>query len=197
MVADGQPLAVVKQPDALVASKSVRAWEVGAGAVASSKLLGAPSFGVALDAAFYPWPQLATGMSALWMPNRAIEAQGSTSNVQVVAALARVCWGPWPYGGRVFAAVCGTVGAGALRGEGDIAVYADARSIWRPWLAAGGTLHAGIRLHRRLTLAVHAGYLFSLVREQFTVGVASQQHQVYESRDPGFTGGAGLLVRIP
>jgi hypothetical protein len=194
MIADGQPLAVAPPPAAV---RAVRAWEIGAGGVASAALLGEPSLGVTLDAVFYPWPRLAFGIDALWLPGRAIDKAGSTSRVQVAAALAKVCWGPLPYGGRVFPALCGNLGGGALRGEGDSAVYADARSVWRPWLAAGPALHAGIRLHRRLTLALHAGYLFSLLREHFTIGGADQGTPVYESGHPGWTGGAGLLVRIP
>jgi hypothetical protein len=197
MIADGQPIAAAPPSEPPAAVRAVRAWEIGAGAVASADLLGQPSLGITLDAVFYPWPRVAFGLDALWMPGRAIDKAGSTSRVQVAAALAKICWGFLPYDGRVFPALCGNLGGGALRGEGDRALYADARTVWRPWLAAGPALHAGIRLHRRLTFALHAGYLFSLLREHLTVGGADQSYPVYESGHPGWTGGAGLLVRIP
>ena len=141
---------------------------------------------------WHPWPRIASGIAALWMPDRGIERGPGQSQVSLVAGLASVCWGIFPFGGRGFPALCGLMGAGALHGEAT--GYLDARSLWRPWLTAGASLYVGIRLPRRLTLALHAGRLFSLRDEQFTIGGLGQ---VYQSGDPGWMGTAEVLLRIP
>ena len=190
MIADGRPIPAAEPPAEPARPKSP--WEVGAGALGSTGILGAPSLGITLDAIWHPWPRVASGLSAFWMPSRAIQGGPGQSQVSLQAGLASVCWGILPFGGRVFPALCGLVGAGALHGEG--AKYLDARSVWRPWLATGAALDAGIRVHHRLTLAVQAGRLFSLRNERFTVGGLGQ---VYDSSDPGWIGRAELLLRIP
>jgi hypothetical protein len=194
MIADGRPLPATQPRDAPAAARVPRPWEVGGGAMGSTGILGAGSLGLTLDAVWHPWPRLAAGLTAFWMPSRGIDGGPGTVKVTVLAGLASVCFGILPFGGRVFPALCGQFGAGALRGRGDEG-YADARSVWRPWLAAGGSLHVGVRVHRWLTLAVSAGRLFSLKDERFTIG--GLPDPVYDSGHPGWLGTAGLLVRIP
>jgi hypothetical protein len=192
MIADGRPLSTAKQPDEPVAARPSRPWEIGFGALGSTGIQGSSSLGITLNMVWHPWPQVAAGLTALWMPNRSIERAPGQVNVSVQAGVANVCWGVLPFGGQVFPAICGLFGAGALYGEGE--KYEGARSAWRPWMAAGGSLNVGMRLYQRLSLAAFAGRLFSLRDERFTI---DRIGQVYESSHPGWIGGLGLQVRIP
>ncbi len=192
LIADGRPLPAAKPPMLPEPARPSRPWELGAGALGATGILGAPSLGITLDVTWHPWPRIASGITALWMPSRGIQRGPGQSQVSLVAGLASVCWGILPFGGRSFPALCGLMGAGALHGEST--GYLDARSLWRPWLTAGASVSLGIRLHRRLTLALDAGRLFSLRDEQFTIGGLGQ---IYQSGDPGWTGTAEILLRIP
>ena len=192
LIADGRPLPAAKPPTVTEPAGPSRPWELGAGALGASGILGAPSLGITLDAMWHPWPRIASGITALWMPDRGIQRGQGRSQISLVAGLVSACWGGVPFGGRSFPALCGLMGAGALHGEAT--GYLDARSLWRPWLTAGISVSLGIRLHRRLTLAVRAGRLFSLRDEQFTIGGLGQ---VYQSGDPGWMGRAAVLLRIP
>jgi hypothetical protein len=146
-----------------------------------------------LDVVWHPWPRIVTGLSALWLPSRTFDKANGTTSFTVIAAMARVCGGILPFGGRVFPALCGEAGSGSLRGAGE--GYEGARAVWVPWLVAGGSLDLGLRLHRRFSLAARAGYLFSLRTERFTVGGLGPP--VYDTGHPGWTAGLGALVRIP
>lgn len=192
LIADGRPLPAAKPSTLTEPARPTRPWEVGAGALGAIGILGAPSLGITLDAIWHPWPRIASGITALWMPDRGIQRGPGQSQVSLVAGLVSACWGILPFGGRGFPALCGLMGAGALHGEATR--YLDARSLWRPWLMAGASVSLGIRLHRRLNLALHAGRLFSLRDEQFTIGGLGQ---VYQSGDPGWMGRAAVLLRIP
>ena len=192
LIADGRPLPVAKPPTLTEPVRPIRPWELGAGALGATGILGAPSLGITLDVIWHPWPRIASGITALWMPDRGIPRGPGQSQISLVAGLASVCWGILPFGGRSFPALCGLMGAGALHGESN--GYLDARSLWRPWLTAGVSVSIGIRLHRRLTLSLDAGHLFSLRDEQFTIGGLGQ---IYQSGDPGWTGTAEALLRIP
>jgi hypothetical protein len=193
MIADGRPLSATVSLDKPAPVRTPRPWEVGAGVLGSTGILGAASLGYSLDVVWHPWPRVAAGVTALWMPSRKIERAPGLSKVSVEAGLASLCWGILPFGGRFFPAMCGRFGAGVLQGEGE--GYDNNKSVIRPWLVAGGTLDVGIRIHRRLTLAVHAGRLFSLRDEDFTLGGLGSP--VYGSGHPGWVAGMGLQVRIP
>jgi hypothetical protein len=106
--------------------------------------------------------------------------------------MARLCGGPLAYGGPVFPAICAEFGAGGVRGQGQ--GYVDARSEWVPWLTAGGSLGAGVRVHGLVSLFGRVGYLFSLRNERFKVGGLTPVH---DTGHPGFDAGLGVLLRIP
>ncbi len=194
MIADGQPVPLAKAPPPPPppAPQVERPWEVGAGALAATGMLGAASLGPTLDVLWHPWPHVAAGLSALWMPARSFENGPGTTSFTLVAGMARLCGGVLPYGGTLFPMVCAELGAGGLRGKGE--GYVDARSLWVPWLAVGGSLGAGVRVHRRVSLLGRAGYLFSLRKERFTVGGLAP---VYDTANPGFNLGLSVLLRIP
>ena len=191
MIADGRPLPPPRVLEVPPPPRRERPWELGASAVVSTGILGTPSLGMGLDVVWHPWPRIATGLSALWMPSRSFDKDNGATSFTVVAGLARVCGGILPFGGRVFPALCGEAGAGGLRGAGER--YDGATSVWVPWLVAGGSLDLGLRVHRRLSLAARAVYLFSLRTDHFTVGGSP----VYDSGHPGWTAGLAALVRIP
>lgn len=192
MIADGRLPPATKPADAPIAPPPERPWELGASAVGSSGILGTPTLGMGLDVVWHPWPRLATGLSAFWLPVRELDKGNGTASFTVVAGLAKVCWGILPFGGRAFPAMCAQAGAGSLRGEGD--GYQQPRSVWVPWLVAGASLDLGLRLHRHVSLAARAGYLFSLRNERFeVVGLG----EVRDTSRPGFLATVGALVRIP
>jgi hypothetical protein len=193
MIADGTPVAEVEPQRKPAATAASRPWELGAGALGSTGMLGAPSFGVAVQAVWHPWPRLTTSLIGFWLPSRSIAVEQSSIEVTLAAGLANVCLGLMPYGARVYPALCGLLGAGALHGAGENLL--EPRSVWRPWLAAGGSLSAGVRIFSHWTLAASAGRLFSLKGESFAVG--GRQGQVYDSGSPGWLGQVGLLWRIP
>jgi hypothetical protein len=166
MIADGRPGLPPRVANEPPPPRRVRPWELGASAMGSTGILGTPSAGMTVDVVWRPWPRLATGVSALWMPSRSFDKANGTTSFMVLAGMARVCGGILPFGGRVFPALCGEAGAGGLRGAGE--GYADATSVWVPWLVAGGSLDLGLRVHRRFSLAARAGYLLSLRSEHFT-----------------------------
>lgn len=192
MIADGPPPTPVKPKEVPQAAPAARAWELGASVVGSTGILGAPSLGVALELVSHPWPRLATGLSALWMPSRTLETSEGATRFMLVGGIARVCWGILPFDGRAFPAVCGEAGAGGLRGEGER--YEGSRSVWVSWFAAGGSLDFGLRVHPRLILIARMGYLFSLKSDLFTVGGLGT---IYDSGHPGWTSGFGALVTLP
>lgn len=192
MIADGQPMPPAKPAPPPPAPARERPWEVGAGVLLSTGMLGAASLGPTLELVWHPWPHVAAGLSALWMPARSFDNGPGTTSFTLAAGMARLCGGILPYGGPVFPMVCAEFAAGGLRGEGE--GYVDARSVWVPWLVAGGSLGAGVRVHRRVSLLGRAGYLFSLRQERFTVGGLSP---VYDTAKPGFDIGLGVLLRIP
>lgn len=189
MIADGKP---VTEVEPRVASRVARPWEIGAAALGSTGMLGAASLGAGVQVAWQPWPRLTTSLVAFWLPGRSIAVEQSAAEITLAAGLANVCLGLLPYGGRVYPALCGQLGAGALHGAGQNLV--GQRSAWRPWLAAGGSVSVGVRLLQRWTLAVSAGRLLSLKDEQFVVG---GHGPVYDSGSPGWLGQVGLRFRIP
>ena len=192
MIADGQPLPPAKEAPPAPAPAVERPLEVGAGAFASTGMLGAASLGPTLDLLWHPWPHVAAGISGLWMPGRTFDNGPGSTSFTLVAGMARLCGGIVPYGGPVFPVLCAELGAGGLRGQGQ--GYVDARSVWVPWLSAGGSLGAGVRVHRLVSLWGRAGYLFSLREERFKVaGLAP----VHDTGHPGFDVALGLLLRIP
>jgi len=190
MIADGKP---VVEEDPPAAAAVARPWELGAAALGSSGMLGASSLGVAVNAVWQPWPRLTTSLTAFWLPGRSIAVEQSSVAVALAASLAHVCFGLLPYGGRIYPAVCGQLGAGALHGAGD--KLEAQRSVWRPWLAAGASMNVGVRVLPRWTLAASAGRLFSLKDQEFVVG--GHEGQVYDSGSPGWLGQLGLLWRMP
>jgi hypothetical protein len=192
MIADGQPMPPAKAPPPPPEPVIERPLEVGAGALASTGMLGAASLGPTLELLWHPWPHLAAGLSALWMPSRAFDNGPGSTDFTLAAGLARLCGGILPYGGRIFPAICAELGAGGLRGQGQ--GYVDARSVWVPWLAAGGSLGAQVRVHRLVSLFGRVGYLASLRNERFKVGGLAPVH---DTGHPGFDGGLGVLLRIP
>jgi hypothetical protein len=193
MIADGG-LVSGGEPAGRPAVAVARPWEVGMGALGSTGMLDAASLGPAVHAVWQPWPRLTTALSTFWLPGRRIGVEQGAAEVTLLAGLGSVCLGLLPYGGRVYPALCGQVGVGAVHGAGDELV--DQRSVWRPWLAGGGSLSLGVRIFPRWTLAVSAGRLFSLKREQFVVG-GYGRGPVYDSGTHGWLGQLGLLLRIP
>ena len=192
MIADGRLPPVTPPSDAPIVPPPERPWEVGASVVGSSGILGTPTPGLGLDVLWHPWPRIATGLSAFWLPARGLDRGSGSASFTVVAGMAKVCWGILPFGGRTFPAVCAQAGAGSLRGEGD--GYQQARAVWVPWLVAGASLDLGLRLHRRVSLAARAGYLFSLRNERFEVVGSGEVH---DTSRPGFLATVGALVRLP
>ncbi len=191
MIADGRLPPVTRPADAPIAPKPERPWELGASAVGSSGILGTPTLGMGTDVIWHPWPRLATGLSVFWLPPRGLDKGRGTASFTVVAAVAKVCWGILPFGGRAFPALCAQAGAGSLRGEGE--GYQQPQSVWVPWMAAGASLDLGLRLHRQLSLAARVGYLFSLRNECFeVVGL----DEVHDTSRPGLLTTVGVLVRI-
>ena len=191
MIADGRPLFAEKPAEVVAPSRAPRAWELGAGVWGAGNILGAPTLGYSVDVLWHPWPRLATGLMGIWMPSRSIERGPGATKVSVEAGLARVCWGILPFGGRFFPALCGEFAAGVLQGTGE--GYLDAKSTLRPWLAAGGSARAGIRVYKSLAMTAYAGGLFPLRNEQLTIGGIGQ---VYESGHPSWLAGLELQVRI-
>jgi len=196
MITDGQlippPHTAEAQPVAHALSRAARPWQLGASALASKGILGAPSAGMTLDVLWRPWPKFLTELSALWMPTRSIDGGGGSASFTLVAALASACGAIVPWGGRVLPAMCGEAAVGGLRGAGD--GYAGARSVWAPWLVAGGSVELGVRLYGGMSLAARTGYLLSLRDAHFTVGGLGR---VYDSGHPGWFAGLGVLVQIP
>jgi len=191
MIADGQPLPPPKPAPARVPSPE-RPFELGAGAFGSTGALGALSAGMTLDSLWHPWPHVAAGLSALWMPARSFANGPGTTSFTLIAGVARLCGGLLPYGHRLFPAICAEAGVGGLRGVGE--GYVDSRSVWVPWLAAGGSLGTGLRVHRMVSLFARAGYLFALRNERFRV---SGLVPVIDTGHPGFDASLGVLLRIP
>jgi hypothetical protein len=196
MIADGQvspPAPMPAAPPTVRASAhATRPWQLGASARASTGILAAPRAGMTVDVLWRPWPRIATGLSALWMPTRSIDEDGGSVSFTVVAAMASVCGAILPFGRRVLPSVCGEAGAGGLRGAAD--GYAGAQSLWAPWLVAGGSVDLGVRIDSRFSLTVRTGYLLSLRDAHFTIGGLGR---VYDSGHPGWFAGLGTLVRIP
>jgi hypothetical protein len=192
MIADGRPAPVPTQEEASPPPRPSRPWELGAGATGSTGIVGTVSVGATLDLAWHPWPRIAAGISALWLPSRTLDMGPGTTSFTVVAGMARLCGGLLPYGGRLFPAVCGELAAGGLHGSGE--GYQDSRSVWVPWLVAGGSLGVGLRVRDWLSLTARAGYMLSLRTEHFTV---RNLGPVYDTGHPGFEAGLGALLRIP
>lgn len=192
MIADGQPMPPTKAPPALPAPVLERPLEWGAGAFASTGILDAASVGPTLEMLWHPWPRVAAGVSGLWLPGRSFDDGPGTTSFTLAAGMARLCGGVLPYAARVFPTACAEMGVGGLRGKG--AGYVDSRSVWVPWLTAGGSLGAAVRVHRLVSLYARAGYLFSLRKERFKVGGLAPVH---DTGHPGFDGGLGVLLRIP
>ena len=69
--------------------------------------------------------------------------------------------------GSLWLRPCAHVRAGALRFQAPVASLDDARPEWRPWAAAGLSLHLGIRMSSVLTLRVLSELSANLVRDQF------------------------------
>jgi hypothetical protein len=192
MIADGRPPPATRSAAPPIVPAPERPWELGASAVGSSSILGTPTLGAGLDLVWHPWPRIATGLSAFWLPTRGLAKGSGTSSFTAVAGMAKLCWGILPFGDRAFPAVCALAGAGSLRGEGE--GYQQPRSVWVPWLVAGAALDLGLCLHRQVSLAARAGYLLSLRSERFeVVGL----EQVHDTSRPGFLATIGVLVRIP
>jgi hypothetical protein len=202
MIADGQPVPPAKEAPSAPAPPAPappapappvdRPLEIGAGAFSSTGILGAASVGPTLEVLWHPWPQIAAGLSGLWLPSRSFDNGPGTTSFSLVAGMARLCGGPLAYGGPVFPALCAELGAGGLRGQGQ--GYVDARSVWVPWLTAGGSVGFGFLVHRSVSLFGRVGYLFSLRNERFKVGGLAPVH---DTGHPGFDAGAGVLIRIP
>lgn len=192
MIADGQPAPPVKAPPSAPSPPIERPLEWGAGAFASTGILDAAAVGPTLDLLWHPWPHVAAGLSALWMPGRSFDNGPGSTSFTLAAGMARLCGGLLPYGTRIVPAICAEMGAGGLRGKGE--GYVDARSVWVPWLAAGGSLGAAVRVHRLVSLFARAGYLFSLRNERFKVGGLAP---VNDTGHPGLEAGLGVLLRIP
>jgi hypothetical protein len=177
MIADGRPLSEASPPEVAPPPSPPRPWELGAGVLGASKILGAPTLGYGLDVLWHPWPHLAVGLMGIWMPSHSIERSPGVSKVSVEAGLAEVCWAILPFGDRIVPGLCGEFGAGVLQGTAEN--YVDAKSTLRPWLMAGGSASGQLRISQRLALTVHVGGLVPLRDEQFTVGGIGQ---VYETR---------------
>jgi hypothetical protein len=190
MIADGRPAPRTVQD--LPVHRQPRYWEAGAGVVGSTAILGKPSLGLALDGTWHLWPRLAAGVSALWFPNRSYDDEHGSTRFMLVAGLARLCAGALPFGARAFPALCATAGAGAVRGAGE--GYTDARSVWVPWLAAGGSVDLSLRIHGRFSVVGRAGYLFSLRKDSFSIEPTGT---VYDTGRSGFTAELGAGVQIP
>lgn len=62
---------------------------------------------------------------------------------------------------------CAQVRAGSLRFRPPQATLTEAQAAWRPWVAAGGGLHAGARLSSSVTLRVLSELSANLVRDEF------------------------------
>ena len=191
MIADGRP---VPPPSPPVAPpyRPHRPLEVGAGALGSTGILGKISAGLTLDLVWRPWRYFSTGLSALWLPSRTLDQDQGSTSFTVVAGLLRLCGGFLPHTRETLPALCAEAGAGGLRGAGE--GYDGSRSVWVPWLVAGGSAEVGTRVHRRISLVARLGYLFSLRKERFTVGGVGQ---VYDSGHPGLTAGLVARVRFP
>lgn len=196
MIADGQaipPPPTAESPSvAYASSHAARPWQLGASALASKGILGTATAGMTLDVLWHPWPRSATGLSVLWMPTRSIDGGGGRASFTLIAAMASVCSAFVPFGERVLPAICGEAAVGGLRGAGD--GYTGARSVWAPWLVAGGSVELGVRVSCRLSLVARTGYLLSLRDAHFTVGGLGR---VYDSGYPGWFAGLGALVQIP
>lgn len=193
MIADGQPVPPLKAP-ALPRPPppTERPLELGAGAFGSTGILGAASVGMTLDLLWHPWPRMAAGLSALWIPSRDFANGPGTTSFTVVAGLARLCVGPLPFGSRAFPLLCGEMGAGGLHGVGE--GYVDSRSVWVPWLTAGASLGTELRVYRLVSLFARVGYLFSMRNERFKIGGLTP---VRDTGHPGLDAGLGVLLRIP
>jgi hypothetical protein len=193
MIADGRPLSDAKSPEVSdpLSSPARRPWELGAGVLGASNLLGAPTVGYALDAIWHPRPRLAAGVTGMWMPERKIYRAPGLSKVSIESALARICWGMVPFGDAFFPALCGQLGTGVLQGSSE--GYADARSTLRLWLAAGASVRAGLHISKTWSVTAQAGALYPLRHEQFTIGGLGS---VYESSQLSWLAGIDLHARI-
>jgi hypothetical protein len=217
MIADGRPLFPAKPPEVVAPPPALvpppkptkalrpipaapapppirRSWELGAGVLGASNLLGAPTIGYGVDAAWHPRPHLVVGVKGIWLPARTIQTtDGGQTKVSIEAGLARACWGILPFGGRFFPALCAELGAGVLQGSSQ--GYLDAKSATRPWLAAGASANAGISVSKNWSLAAQAGALFPLRNEQFTIG-GLETPAVYKSNHLGWLAEIDVRVRI-
>lgn len=191
MIADGQPMPPAKAPPSPAAPTVERPLKWGLGAFAASGVLDAAALGPTLDVSWHPWPHIAAGLSALWIPGRTFDNGPGTTSFALVAGMARLCAAMLPYGGRVVPAVCAEMGAGGLRGKGE--GYVDSRSVWVPWLTAGGSLGVAVRVRSPVSLVARVGYLWSLREERFHVaGLAP----VYDTGHPGVVASLGVLWRF-
>jgi hypothetical protein len=86
LIADGRPLPAAKPPTVTEPARPGRPWELGAGALGATGILGAPSLGITLDVIWHPWPRIASGITALWMPDRDIQKGQGQSQISLVAA---------------------------------------------------------------------------------------------------------------
>ena len=203
MISDGMPLfdrkaAVASSPPmppvpVTPPSQAMRRpWELGAGALGASNLLGAPTVGYGVAAIWRPRPHLAAGVKAIWMPARTIDKNGGRTKVSVEAGLASACWGILAYGRRFIPALCGELGGGVLQGSSE--GYADSQTATRLWLGAGAFANAGIRISNRWSVAAQGGVLLSLRSESFTIGGLGSP--VYEPSRFGWLAEIDLRVRI-
>lgn len=68
---------------------------------------------------------------------------------------------------------CALGRAGALHFAADTARVSDARSLWRPWAAAGASVHAGVPVSASLSLRLLAELSLVLVRDEFATARAT------------------------